>query len=640
MMLVNPAHSAVSDASSEAFLTWNETILHAITEGPPRPTVISRKLFLVSAAQYDAWAVAAGQGRAYVEANRALAGTAGGDSQFVHDAVMAATHVTASSLWPAQQERFDQLMAQLSGTSAGNDLGRTIALNVLAARAEDGSNAANGYADKPSSRYRTVYSPMNAAIGEPRREPGGDLFDPNRWQPLVVPTGSLTDENGLPIADPDQPDSYTIQSNLTPHWGNVRTFGGFDPEQWLPPAPPLHGSDAPYVDQLGRESTNHEAWVEQFTEVVEYTALLEDRGKVIAEFWADGPRSETPPGHWNQLAQGVIYRDDLDLEGSIKLYFALNGALMDAAISAWHAKRVYDFIRPQSAIRHYFAGETIPGWGGPDQGTVDMPAEHWRPYQELTFITPPFAEYVSGHSTFSAAAAEVLSAFTGSETFFDGNTRIPQDLNSDGEADLMGQFIALPGSNLFENSPQETVILQWPTWQDAADEAGISRLYGGIHIQDGDLAGRELGLQVGQRAWRRAAALFNDMSLPQPAHSGHWYRGEEQSGDGVIIELTENQQMILSWMTYDQAGEQLWIVAQGDPDQAHEGLPAITTRGGRFGEAFDASGVNHIPFGSLAVRFDGCNQALVRYESDLGEFGSGEFAIERLSNVAGNRCRE
>lgn len=126
-----------------------------------------------------------------------------------------------------------------------------------------------------------------------------------------------------------------------------------------------------------------------------------------------------------------------------------------------------------------------------------------------TFVTPPFAEYVSGHSTFSASAAQVLRAFAGSSTFYDGETATSQDVNFDGVSDVFGEHIVRAGSFAFEDTPAEDVVLRWPTFQDAADEAGISRLYGGIHIQDGDRFGREMGEAIRLQAFESARRLWS-----------------------------------------------------------------------------------------------------------------------------------
>jgi hypothetical protein len=120
-------------------------------------------------------------------------------------------------------------------------------------------------------------------------------------------------------------------------------------------------------------------------------------------------------------------------------------------------------------------------------------AADWVPYQRPTFVTPAFAGYVSGHSTFSRAAAEVLTAMTGSPYFPGG----------------LLEWRVEPGDLVQERGPSRPLTLQWATYSDAADDAGRSRLYGGIHIRADDLAGRRLGAQCGRAAWERALRFFD-----------------------------------------------------------------------------------------------------------------------------------
>jgi hypothetical protein len=244
-----------------------------------------------------------------------------------------------------------------------------------------------------------------------------------------------------------------------------------------------------------------------------------DFTRALAEFWADGPDSETPPGHWNVIANTVS--DQLSgnlkvggqgraldrLEWDIKLYLALNGAVHDAAIAAWGAKGYYDSARPISMIR-YLGGQgqlpLVPGLVELDQGQNVIRAWHpggvgwiraieWVPYQAPTFVTPSFAGYFSGHSTFSRAAAEVLTAFTGSEYFPGG----------------LGAWTVKAGSLKFEDGPSNDVVLEWATYYDAADQAGISRLYGGIHVSADDFTGRRVGAECGKAAWALAQRYYS-----------------------------------------------------------------------------------------------------------------------------------
>ena len=133
----------------------------------------------------------------------------------------------------------------------------------------------------------------------------------------------------------------------------------------------------------------------------------------------------------------------------------------------------------------------MQAWGGPYLGTQTIDGGTWQPYQAATFVTPAFPEYVSGHSAFSAAAAEVLKRFTGSDR-------------------LGASYTQRAGTSRFEAGavPKSDVTLSWATFTEAADQAGLSRRYGGIHFQDGDLMGRMVGRQVGAQVWTKAQAYI------------------------------------------------------------------------------------------------------------------------------------
>lgn len=373
-------------------------------------------------------------------------------------------------------------------------MGNLAADAVTRSRLTDGANAGT-FADQRNTMYDGLYAPV--------------ADDPNHWVPLHVPTGVRTGARGVPTLDPDEPASYVVQSFLTPQWGSVMPFALTSGDQFRPPPPPQLGSDDPYVDALGQRMSNDQAFREQTAEILELSGSLDDRKKVIAEFWADGPHTWTPPGHWVQIAVGVALRDDHGVDEDLCMFLALTGALLDAGIAAWDAKRVYDLVRPATAIPDLYGGSRVRAWGGPDLGTQSIDGGRWRPYQSATFVTPPFAEYVSGHSAFSRAAAEVLTGYTGSDVMYDGVTYLGRDYDGDGSEDLLGQHIAVPGTLEFEHGPSSVVVLRWRTFKDASDQAGISRRYGGIHFQDADLRGRKMGRRVGRQALAHARELWD-----------------------------------------------------------------------------------------------------------------------------------
>jgi hypothetical protein len=225
--------------------------------------------------------------------------------------------------------------------------------------------------------------------------------------------------------------------------------------------------------------------------LIEMSAGLTDEHKMIAEYWADGPRSELPPGHWNLFAQFVSRRDHHGahahgVEQDVKLFFALTNAISDAGCCAWDNKREFNSVRPITAIRTLFQGQSVRAWAGAYQGTRMIDGAAWFPYQPTTFPTPPFPEYSSGHSNFSAAGAEILKLFTRSDRF-GGSTVLPA-----------GSSRIEPGT-----VPSNDVTLSWATFSDAAKQAGLSRRYGGIHFEQGDIDAQTTGQIAAREVWER-----------------------------------------------------------------------------------------------------------------------------------------
>ncbi|MEM9902164.1 MAG: DUF6851 domain-containing protein [Pseudomonadota bacterium] len=486
---------------------WNEVMLNAIRSTSALPTPTTYQLHLVTSAMYDAWAALSessyGQ---YSEIETTLEAT----DAVKEEAISYAAYTMLSTVFSGVQELFDAQMEALGydianvstdpATAAG--LGNLAAANVLAARADDGSNFENGFADTSG------YVPTNSPEPGSDAAPGGEAFDPNAWQPLRVPTGTLTDENGVPIFDNSDPASFVDQLALTPHWGSVTPFALTGPEQFRAPPPPQLGDFSEYVDARGNVSTNDAAYRAQAEEVLQFSADLTTEQKVIAEFWADGPRTEAPPGHWNQIAQDIALREGHGIDEDVQMFFALNAAIFDAGITTWGDKYFYDYVRPQSAIRDLYFGEDIDAWAGPNLGTQTIQGEEWQPYQNVTFVTPPFPEFGSGHSAFSMAAARTIASYVGSDAFFDGETLGVYDLDDVPGIDLLGQFVAT--ELVFEEFPEGEgpVTLQWETLTEAALEAGVSRLYGGIHFQDGNEQASKAGEAVAANAEIRWDALF------------------------------------------------------------------------------------------------------------------------------------
>jgi hypothetical protein len=347
----------------------------------------------------------------------------------------------------------------------------------------DGSNQRG---DDPRS---TSGLPYSDTTGYTAVNDWNKVNDPWRWQPLCVLTAAGVAANYPPIRDPNAsacpdgtpttPSHYTRQNALTPQWGNITPFG-FPSSQFpfMAPGPPKNPN--------GTYSTKDIA-----TELAD-TSNLTDVKKAIAEYWADGPRSEFPPGHSAVFAQFICRKFGNNLDSDTKMFFMLGNAMMDASIAAWWTKYKYDFVRPTTAIREYYKNDPngINSWLGPNLGYGTVPSQQWMPYQQLTVVTPPFPEYVSGHSTFTAAGASLLALANGSDTFG-------------------GSITIKAGSSKFEtNTPATDVTLSWPTFSDASNEAGMSRRYGGIHFYSGDLHGRAIGRQVAQYVYSKAQSYI------------------------------------------------------------------------------------------------------------------------------------
>jgi hypothetical protein len=581
----NPDHSVAR--------IWNEVTLKAIRRDFPAPTAHARNLFHVSAAMWDSWAAYDPDAVGYfVDEDRSAEDVVAAREAAMSFAAYRLLSWRYQLAFGAEETEADLdatmhslcFATELSSLAEGSPaaFGDSIARRIIAFGRTDGSKEDLDYVDET---YQPVNDPLVLLAA------GTEMTDPNRWQPLAFVNAESQNRISL---------RSNVQEFVGPHWGQVESFALLSDSDGLPidPGPPPYLGD-PVTDAGFREAV---------LEVIRFSSRLDpgdgemidispgsvgnnplgtydgagrgvnpltgapyepnvvshaDYGRVIAEFWADGPDSETPPGHWNTIANAVSDRADqahrlrgtgeeLDrLEWDVKLYFALNGALHDGAVAAWGAKGHYDYVRPISMIRYMgtlgqssdssrpsyhpdglplveglveliTAASSAPGerhahlasyegevavlsWAGnpgdpeTEVGGVDwIRAKRWAPYQRATFVTPAFAGYVSGHSTFSRAAAEVLAAFTGSE-FFPGG---------------LGEWTIPADALEFEAGPEEDVVLQWATYYDAADQAGLSRLYGGIHVRADDLAGRIMGAECGRAAWEKAQRYYDGSASP------------------------------------------------------------------------------------------------------------------------------
>jgi hypothetical protein len=447
-----------------------------------RPTILSRQMAVPLTAMYDAWAAYDDKAVGWLHGGALRRPEAERTQRNREVAISYATYRTSLDQIPHFSDYVREQMVALGfdpddmsldpATPAG--LGNYVAKTLLEARHHDGANQLGdeiGSDGQPYSDY-TMYRPVN---------PDDKIIDPDRWQRLP-----FSDEKG----------GYFYPGFLTAHWYRVKPIMLESSAQFRPGPPPLYGSE-----QLLKE----------VDECIAFNASLTPQQKAIVEFMRDGPRSTGQSGHWLKFAQAVSNRDRLSLDQDVKLFFSVGTAAMDAFIAAWESKRYYDSSRPWTLIRHYYAGKTLKGWAGPGKGVTDIPAEQWHPYSPATFVTPPFPGYVSGHSCVSGACAEMLKLFTGSDRCGFVEDRHAGELTEAGfDCMKMQQLDGRPLAEILGDEHASCdITLQLPTFTEAAEMAGISRVMGGYHIQADNVAGLKLGRDVTHYIWPKLQAYFD-----------------------------------------------------------------------------------------------------------------------------------
>ncbi|MBK8092496.1 MAG: vanadium-dependent haloperoxidase [Verrucomicrobiaceae bacterium] len=609
---------------------WNEELLDAIRRDVPNPPGHARNLHHAAMAMYNAWAAYSTTAVGY-QFNEKISPLPVDIELARHEAISYAAYRVLRSRFAASVgagTTLPSLDATLTGlgysTSFGQgavtsgttpaEVGRRIGQMVLNWGPTDGFSNTTHPQAYTSSVNPNMSVPMSVLGTNVNFQPNMPLgygipsgTDPNLWQPLDLSTGVT--QNGIPIPGGAQSFvgvqglstkafSLTRPSNLLP-WIDIGP-----PSKLSTPGNPS-STDALYkaggIDVLqksavlndtgtidispaswGNNPIGTESGTGYATNPVTggtYTANNVPKGdfyRVLAEYWADGPHSETPPGHWHVIANQVADMPGFskrlrgtgpvvnDLEWDVKTYMSLAGSVHDAACAAWSLKRYYSGTRPITMIRHMctkgqssnpsgpsYHTEGIPlqtdvvevitaataGSGGKHQSIWSValnsyqpgtnyigqiavkswPGEHpnnppassglpatnqstvrwmlgrdWLPFQRKTFNTPAFPGYISGHSTFSRAAAESLALITGSP-YFPGGFHHHTYLANTMQIDL---------------GPSVDIDLQWASYYDAADQAGASRRYGGIHPVEDDLPARIVGSTAGITAFTKAEKFW------------------------------------------------------------------------------------------------------------------------------------
>jgi len=419
-------------------IRWNIVAVQGVRDAKMGAPMAARALAIVHTCMYDAWA-AYDERAVGTQLRGALRRPANERTEANKErAISYAAYRALADVLPVDTESvYKPLMHELGYDPNDNStdietptgIGNVACAAVLEFRHHDKSNQLGDLAQGPYTDWSS-YSPMNTPATVPARAP---VTNADHWQPLIH-----TDATG----------SLVSQKFAGAQWCFVTPFAM------------TKGDDFRSVTEPGPFKYGSPEFQQQAEELITISANLTDRQKMTSEYWSDGPYSEQPSGHWAQFAQFVSARDHHSLDDDVKMFFALSNAMLDASIVAWDAKRTYDSVRPVTAISILFRGKTIRTWGGPGKGTVEMDGSQWLPYQLATFPTPPFPEYVSGHSAYSAAAARILAVWTGSDHFGYSATL------------ASGSSKIEPGL-----TPAHPVILKWETFTDAADEAGISRLW-------------------------------------------------------------------------------------------------------------------------------------------------------------------
>jgi hypothetical protein len=551
-------------ATEDIAQEWMTLMLDAQEYSAPRPTVLARQLWYVSAAMYEAWAAYDATATGYFTGHRLKVDPARRSLENRAETLSHAVYPLLSHYYAPLGDQpldssgraaYDAFAAKMRAhgylTAAGHPtaseaqaLGALIAEVVLEYAAADGSNEAGNYAD--TSGFTYLNPPLIAAGAGVN-----DVIYPDLWQTIMLPGG-------------------VEQRFLTPHWGRVSSFAlppHTDAGPLLDPGPPpmLESEFAEFVDAvvevihfsagldpiagpgaleinispavLGNNplGTNDGAGHELNPVTrAPYPDVVVKKGdwlRCVAEFWADGPHTELPPGHWGRFAIDISSGGGTvteraankpkaaDLEYDVKLFFMLNAAMHDAAVASWDLKAYYNYVRPITAVRYLAEAGLLPitegyvevidasdplagelgeyigdlkifAWLGPDQGCGWMRGAEWLPYQPADFVTPGFPGYTSGHSAFSRAAAEILTRYT-QDPYFPGG---------------LGMYEM--NSLRIDGGVSEPVPLMWATYYDAADEAGQSRLMGGIHVRADDFGGRVVGAEVGHRVFEKATDYF------------------------------------------------------------------------------------------------------------------------------------
>ena len=458
-----PGWGGVGEISTSVITAWNQLALDLAAASRRGPTIVSRLYAYINTALYDCWAHSDPRAKgAIFQSNSAfrmdaavleasMANAANLVFRWIGESMVGSAALTAFT------SRADALVAAAeAGLSRqqldeAETLGGRVAEAIKSWAANDGANQAGNYAD--TTGYRPAATVFDPTAAEPRLD--------STWQPLPG------------------------QKALTPQWGGVTPLGPLDVQALAPTS-----IEGPY----NSDGSLNPVFVQELNEVLAYSQNLTAEQKAIAEFWESGAGSSFPPGKWMEFTNALIAQRGLGFEQALQLSFGVSQGLFDAGIAAWNTKYLFDSVRPITAIRQFYNNELISDWRN-----TPILGQDWQPYQNPAALTPPFPDVVSGHSTFSAAASAIITNLLGTSVFGFSTTL----------ADQQARFDPNGFDGIANGSSGDPITLSWAYFNTAAEQAGLSRLYGGIHFNQGNLLGQIMGLQVGEQVSEQLNTLFN-----------------------------------------------------------------------------------------------------------------------------------
>lgn len=423
----------------------------------------------------------------------------------------------------------------------------------------------------------------------------GDVKLTSTWQ-------SLNEWGIFPPAD-----DGGQQVPLSPHWGNVAAFV-LPSSAYLRPA----SINTPYLNNELNMS-----FVEEAKEIVAFAAQMEDRvegggqKRAISEYWELGDATPYPPGWWLQVSLDLIEASALPLEEALELSFAISQGVSDAAIAAWESKYYFNSVRPYTVVNQLFLGSVVPSFRGDViAGTDDRNV--WFPFQLRRNFTPPFPDVPSGHSAFSYAASTILTEFFQSN-YFDYQSQ-----------PFVSRFDLSDGFDGSSENGNEVAILSWDLMSLAAEEAGLSRLYGGIHMQEGNWLGLKFGIQIGHATKAKVAALFDGTAESSPDGSAKWFEESPKiefgtmKDDDLLTGTSQTEQTEVYGFYGDDALEVSTLSENGQ----------INLYGGLGRDSFTIAGDANV-----SVKDYQLNEPLIIGPSKLGESSIEELTLSYSNNV-------